>query len=682
MEEHDWVNIIPVLVGGCLSVRQQHMTNISTAISDLPPEQRAIRDKCFHPAGTFVEFRKEEIEQSIPDRFEQMVSRYADRLAVKTRNHTLTYDELNKTSNRVAHAILDQHGKRGEPIALLLENDAPQIAGVLGGLKAGKILVTIDPSTPRARNAYILKDSQVNLIVTNNKNLYLAKELSQNELQLINIDELNDSLSDEAPGLSIPPDAFAFIVYTSGSTGKPKGVVETHRFRLYETMIRANELFVCPDDRLSLIHSLSFASGLINFAKSLLTGASLFPFNVKSEGLYNLANWLEQESITIVHFPPVVFRQLAESLSDRKRFPNLRVVHLSGAPITRLDFDLYKKAFAPRTLFYFHMGTTETLMVCSAIVDQDFSFPEKGTPIGYPAPQKKVRLLDENGRDVGPNDIGEIAVQSCYLTSGYWRQPELTKAKFLPDPEGGGERIYLTGDLGRKLPDGFLIHLGRKDFMVKIRGYRVEIAEVERALLTHREIKEAAAVAWEREPGEKYLAAYIVPRRHQPLPTPEELHDFLGETLPDYMIPSAFMFLESLPLTNGKPDRAALPRPDHQRPKMRNPFVPAETEVEKVLVRIWDEVLDVRPIGINDNFFALGGHSLLATQVISRVINTFKVELSIQFLFESPTVADMAVVITENMAKKVGDKELARMLTELESLSEEEAQRRLAEEGK
>ncbi len=656
------------------------MINISNAISDLPPEQRAIRDKCFHPTGRFVEFKKEEIEQSIPDRFEQMVSRYADRLAVKTKNHTFTYDQLNKTSNRVAHAILAQYGKRGEPIAVLLENDTPQIAGVLGALKAENILVTIDPSTPRARNTYILGDSQVNLIVTNNKNLYLAKELSQNKLQLINIDELNDSLSDEAPGLSIPPDAFAFIVYTSGSTGQPKGVIQTHRNELHCTMCYTNDFRICADDRLSLLGSPGSGQALRSIWRPLLNGAAICSLNLKEEGLAHLAEWLIQEEISIMYVGVAIFRRLISTLTGTEQFPRLHVIRLASESVYKRDVELFEKHFSSECLLANGLSITETGLVRECFIDRRIPVGGSIVPVGYAVDDEEILLFDEQGKEVGLNCVGEIAVKSRYLSPGYWQRPDLTRARFLPDPNGGNERIYFTGDLGRIRPDGCLEYLGRKDFQVKIRGFRVEVTEVETALLEHTNVRESTVVVQEGRFGDKRLVAYLVPSK-KPGPSISELRGLLKEKLPDYMIPSAFVMLNALPLTPaGKIDRKALPFPGSARPELDTSFVAPTTPVEEELAKIWAEVLSLDQVGIQDNFFDLGGHSLLATQVISRVINTFNVELPIKSLFESPTVADMAVVITENMAKKAGGEELARMLAELESISDEEARKRLAED--
>jgi amino acid adenylation domain-containing protein len=595
-------------------------------------------DSGLEPTHTVFE---EEIEQTVPERFEKIVRRYPQRLAIKAGDRSLTYEALNQTANRIAHAILARRGPGSEPVALLFEQGAGIIASLFGVLKAGKFYVALDPSFPKDRNEYMLEDSQASLIVTNHRNLELARTLKSTAVSLLDIDEIDDSLSAENLDLHASPiDHFA-IRYTSGSTGKPKGVIETHRCRLHNAMAHTRRIRVCAEDRLSLLHSVSFASGDVQLYRALLNGAALFPFDIKTEGIPNLVEWLKQERITIYHSPPAVFRQLAESLSGIEKFPNLRVIHLSGAAIAPLDFELYKKNFSAGTLFDFHMGSTESGIIGSAVVDRTFSFPHEGSPAGYPAPDKTVLLLDENGHQVGRNEVGEIAVKSCYLTAGYWNDPELTRARFLSDPSGGDERTYLTGDLGRKLPDGFVTHLGRKDFQVKIRGYRVELGEIERALLTHPQIKDAAVVAWDREPGEKYLLTYVVSRA-KPAPTVDELYDILKKKLPHYMMPSAFMFLESLPRPHGKLDCTALPLPDHKRPDLGQPYAPPQGEIEKRLVQIWEEVLNVRPIGIYDNFFDLGGHSLLAAKLFVRLDDEFGRLLPLGVLFAAPTVRLLA----------------------------------------
>jgi acyl carrier protein len=370
-----------------------------------------------------------------------------------------------------------------------------------------------------------------------------------------------------------------------------------------------------------------------------------------------------------------------DGLSEDQRFPSLRLIQLSGAPIAESDFDQYKKHFPPSTSLAVHLGSTEVPCIASAIVNHDFKFPKKGTPTGYVRRQKKVLLLDDDGVEVKSGGVGEIAVQSRYLAKEYWRNPELTKIKFLPAPDCPGERIYLTGDLGQFEADGLLVHLGRKDFMVKIRGYRVELGEIERSLIEHPEVQEAAVVAWQGENAEPFLAAYVVPCNRDALAV-DEIIAFLKNHLPDYMIPFRFSFLESLPLSNGKLNKRALPHPEGIRPRMSQAYEPPKSELEHALAAIWSEVLGIDKVGIRDNFFDLGGHSLAAGRVVSRVIKDFRLEIPLQSLFQSPTIEDMAAVIAVHQGKTLDEQTLTRLLEDLGTLSDEEAERLIGERRK
>jgi acyl-coenzyme A synthetase/AMP-(fatty) acid ligase len=423
----------------------------------------------------------------------------------------------------------------------------------------------------------------------------------------------------------------------------------------------------------SLVHSIAFGSGRAEVFLSLLNGAAVLNFDLKAEGLHRLATWLDEEEITICHLPPMAFHKLAEIYIASKQVPRMRKLRLSGAPITRAEFDLYKRVFPASASLQINMGSTETRRICGAIIDHGFSFPDEGSPVGYAAPWKKIILVDERGDEVAPGEVGEISVRSQYLCDGYWRNSQLTEAKFVHTPDRPGDRLFFTGDMGRFLPDGFLLHLGRKDLMVKIRGYRVEIGEVEKAILRHPRVREAGVAAWDREPDEKYLAAYIALRDSAQL-TVDELRKFLRAELPIYMIPTVFMFIDDLPTTNGKIDRRALPQPSDTRPLLTEGFVVARNEVESELVQIWESVLGVHPIGILDNFFDLGGHSLAATRIVSQVMERFQLDVPIQSLFQSPTIAQMAATLQVYQAEVLREGKLKGILDELESLSNEQAE--------
>ena len=631
-------------------------------------------DRHTGPTNPFIKFKRSEVEQALPYRFEQQVREHCDRLAVMTQSQQLTYEELNRWANRVARAILAQRGEGAEPIALLFEHGIPAIVALLGVLKAGKSYVPLDASYPLARITHILEDSQAGLLVTNDQNRAMASELIQDPISLLNIDDMDADLSTENLNLPISPDTLAYIFYTSGSTGQPKGVVQTHRNVMHQLMTYTNSLHISPDDRLTLLHSYGFSASRLDIFGALLNGAALFPFALAEEGLSLLALWLIEHEITLCHWIPTAFRRLVETLSAGEVFSRLRLMVLGSEPVLARDVALYKEHFPQSCLLVNRFGTTETGNACLYFIDKQTQVSGRVVPVGYPLEDTAVVLLDEDGEEVGNNHKGEIAIESRYLSPGYWRRPELNHTVFLPAPAAGDARIYRTGDLGYLLPDGCLVHLGRRDAQVKIRGYRVEVEEIKGVLLEHVGVQEAAVVVQEAPPEDKRLVAYVVPAQASGL-TLTELRDFLRSQLPTYMIPAAFVLLESLPLTpTGKVDRQALVPPDPSRPELTTPFASPRTPVEVTIAKLWAELLGLEQVGIHDDFLELGGHSLLAMQLITRVLDMFHLEIPVQTLLASPTVADMAVIITQRQAAQVEHDEMSRLLAQIERLSEEEAQ--------
>jgi len=639
--------------------------------------RRSTRTRCLGPTNPFIEFEKKEIEQSIPDRFEKMVRKFPDRIAVKTSNHVLTYDALNRAANRVGRAIVNSCGQGEELIALLFEQDTPAITAILGALKAGKIYVPLDPSLPQERVTSILEETQAGLIVTNDRNFVLARQWAQNRTHVLNIDTIDPSCTDDNIGLCISADAFALILCTSGSTGKPKGVVHTHINVLHAVMNYTNHLHICVDDRLTLLYSFAVMGGTQDIFSALLNGASLHPLDIKTEGMSGLSTWLTLEEVTIYHSVPTVFHYLGNVLTGQEKFPNLRIIKLIGEPVSNKDVESYKGHFPEDCIFVNVLSSTETGVVACFFIDKKTEVAGSVVPVGYAVHDKEVLLLDDHGNTVGFNQVGEIAVKSRFLSPGYWRRPDLTDAVFSADTQDANQRIYRTGNLGRMMPDGCLEHLGRKDFQVKIRGHRIEIEEIETAVVDHPAVKDCAVVAREEQSGQR-LVAYWTPRR-RPAPAVTELRRFLAQRLPDYMIPSVFLMLDTLPRTpTGKVDRRALPAPDNSRPELHTSFVAPRTPVEKELAKIWANVLSLDQVGIHDSFFDLGGHSLAATRVVSRVIKEFQMEIPLRSLFEAPTAAEMAAVITENQAKRLSESDLTRILSDLEKLTEQDAQQLLA----
>jgi amino acid adenylation domain-containing protein len=621
---------------------------------------------------SFSAFGKHEINRSIADRFERQVAQFPGRIAVKTATQTLTYARLNQLANLIAHALLARCEKRGEPIALLLEQHASLTAALLGVLKAGKIYVPLDPALPAARLAYLLEDSQASLIITNARNLPVVRALPSTPA-FLDLDTLDTNLVTTNPGLPISPDTLCYLLYTSGSTGQPKGVPQSHRNVLADIRRQTNDLRITGDDHFALLFSCSSGASVAPIFGALLNGAALFPFDPQREGLARLGQWLREQEITICDIGVTAFRQLASTVAGTSQFPRLRLLSLGGEVVSPKDVALYQAHFSPDCVLQNALGTTETRTIAQYFIDKQTRINGVLVPVGYAVEDKQILLMGDGGEEVSPGQTGQIAVKSRYLSPGYWRKPELTHAAFLPDPQGGGERIYLTGDLGRMQADGSLLHLGRKDSQVKVRGYRVEITEIEMALLSLDVVKEAVVLAEEEEAGGRRLVAYLVPTNSPP-PTVGTLRVGLAKYLPGYMLPATFVILEALPLTpNGKVDRRALPLPSHTRPMLDTAFVAPRDPIECTLARLWEEVLQVEQVGVYDDFLELGGHSLLATRVLSRIRTIFHTEVPLRRFFQLRTIAELALEVLRNQAAQLDQETLGRLLAEIEQLPDEES---------
>ena len=633
----------------------------------LPTEQERIVAKCVHPTGRFVPFESAAIVRSISERFEQMVALHPDRIAVSTTGQVLTYDELNQRANRVARALLARRGEVNEPIALFIEDRACMIAAILGVLKAGKIYVPVDPSDPQARIAFMLEDSRAALILSDGDNIASADEPG-------NLEKIRSALSGDNLGLSVAPEALACITYTSGSTGQPKGVMQNHRNVVHKVITATNAFHISVEDRLLLVYSCSFSASILPIFGALLNGATVCAFDVQKGGTAALVSWLKEQQVTAYFSVSTLFRHLAESLVDGEAVSHIRLIYVSSEAVTQREVELFRQHFPPHCVFVHMLATGETGHASQYFIDKDTQIEGSVIPVGYEVPDKEILLLDEHGKTIGFNEIGEIAIRSPYLAVGYWQLPDLTQAKFLSDPEDSDQRTYLTGDLGRMLPDGCLYHVGRKDFRVKARGFTIDVSETEAALIALDVVKDAVVVARDDAEGDRRLVAYIVPSAERP--TVSLLRRALAEKLPQCMIPSAVVLLDNMPLTaTGKIDRRMLPDPRTARPELDRPFVAPRTPIEVQLAQIWSEVLGLDHVGINDNFFDLGGHSLTAARVVTRAIKHFQLELPLAALFQAPTVADMALVILEAQARRLESSDLDRILSDVEGLSEEEAER-------
>jgi amino acid adenylation domain-containing protein len=590
------------------------------------------------PSKPFVAFEAREIEQSIPRRFEQQAAEHPHRIAVRGGRAVWSYEALNQAANRVAHALSVSPVVDGSRVALLLDHDAPMVAGILGVLKAGCAYVPLDPTHPRERLLHILNDSRATAVLASAGHVPVAAELASPSVKMLELDGILRGPQARPYDHTPTPDHLAYILYTSGSTGRPKGVVQNHRNVMHFISAYTNNLHIGPDDTLTLISSYSVDAAVMDIFGALLNGATLCPIDVRNVGLHGVCERLHGEGVTIYHSTPTLYRHLVGALAERRELSTVRLVVLGGEQVRREDVESYKRLFAPHCLFVNGLGPTESTVALQYFIDKRTRVERHAVPIGHPVERTAVALLSSDGR---PGQVyGEIAIRSPYVALGYWDRPELTQRVFLPDPEGGKGRVFLTGDMGRLLPDGSLEFCGRRDLQTKIRGFRIELGEIEAALSQHPAVKETAAAVCEAGGGDKRVIAYWV-ARGQAVPTTDAIRGFLRGRVPNHMIPSAFVRVDALPLTpSGKLDRRALPAPERACPE--NVSAAPRDDVELQLAQIWRNLLCVERVGIRDDFFDLGGHSLLAIRMFAEIENRFGVRVPLAALVGAPTIERLA----------------------------------------
>jgi len=555
------------------------------------------------PKKSFVPFPHDFVDNTLVERFEQAVEKFPGRSAIVQGDRELSYQALNQSANRLAHAILARLGPGEEPVVFLLEDKTASIISILGILKAGKIYFALEPSMPIEHLENIFKDAGSGLIITDEPSLPVARQLAQDGAAILNLDLLEVGFPNENPHIPLSPESIAAIFYTSGSTGQPKGAVYDHSCALHFNMdfINFNELG-CKD-HIPLTLSCSYAWSIAGIFGALLSGATLHPCDLKKMTLSAFGDWLIQQKITFLTCPPGFLRQWMASLprSTETLFPDLLAIGIGGDGFYHQDLEDWRRHFSSHCILNNVYASTEAAWMTFQRYDQHTDISDPIPPLGYPAPDKEIILVDDAGQAVDPGQAGEIVVKSRYLIPGYWHNPELTEAVLHPDPADPESRIYHSGDLGRWLPDGRLEFVGRKDNQVKIRGFRVEINAILSALSTHPAVKELV-IAPRPVPyamNERRLVAYIVPRPGM-VSTSMDLRTFLAAKLPDYMIPARFVFLDKFPLnTRGKVDVHALPEPTRESDAA---FVAPRNPVEQELVKIWTAAFRFEGIGIQDDF--------------------------------------------------------------------------------
>jgi len=592
-------------------------------------------------------------EKCIHQRFEAQAERTPDAIAVVFEDQRLTYGELNQRANQLAHHLQKLGVGPEVLVGICVERSLEIMIGLLGIWKAGGAYIPIDPTYPADRLAFIMADSQISVLLTQQR---LANRLHGHITQVLCLDQdlgqfVQESTSN--PVSEVTAQNLAYIIYTSGTTGNPKGVMIEHGSLVNYLCWFDESQLAKKIESLPLITRLTFDASLKQLFAPLLRSRQVW---ILSDDVINesadLLTTLNTRVRVGLNCVPALWSTLLDAIDSKQAITSphcLSSLFLGGEQLDRSLIDRTFDALPDLEIWNLY-GPTEA--TANAIVGKI----SRGKPIslGRPVANTKIYILDSHLQPVPVGIPGELHIGGAGLARGYLNCPELTKEKFIPSPFGSSpdERIFKTGDLACYLPNGNIEFLGRIDNQIKIRGFRIEPGEIEAVLNQHPGLRETLVTAREEVPGDKRLVAYIVPNG-EPAPTIRELRSFLKQKLPNYMVPSAYVLLHSLPLTlNGKVDRRALPDPGSTEQQEHNEYVAPRDETETVLCKLWGEILKIDRIGVDDDFFAIGGHSLLAAKLFSRLDEHFGRSLPLGVLFSAPTVRSLAEYYRPSVALK------------------------------
>jgi amino acid adenylation domain-containing protein len=654
-----WLENLEVLLAGIVA-------DPGRRLSELPLLTAVERDRLLSTwNATSAEFPA---ERCVHDLFEAQAASNPEAVAAELDGQSLTYGELDRRANRLAHRLRELGVGPEAPVGICLERSLETAVALLGVLKAGGAYVPLDPTYPPARLRFFLEDAGASVLLTQTR---FGKVVGEGQWKTLLLDaegERADRVDAEPPESGVEPENLAYIIYTSGSTGRPKGVEISHRSLVNHVTAVARHYSLAPSDRVLQFASLSFDVAAEEIFPTWAAGAAVVFRSGEAMGAPELQSLIESRRLTVLNLPAGFWHEWVSELSrtGQKPPPPLRLVVAGSERVLTEKLDWWRRHVNAAMRWMNGYGPTEATITATLYEPGDGELPATASaPIGRPIANARLYVADRHGGLAPIGAAGELWIGGEGVARGYRGDPELTARFFATDPFGPpGGRVYRTGDRVRYLPDGNLEFLGRLDEQVKVRGFRIELPEVEAALERHAAVREAAVAAREGGP-EGSLAAYVV-FQNGAAPTAAELRAHVKELLPGYMVPSAFVVMDALPRTeSGKVDRRRLPDPGRSRDG-EDGFVAPRTPLEEAVARIWADLLHVERVGALDNFFVLGGHSLLATQVISRLRETFSLELPLRVLFEAPTVAELSIAIAQSQAEQAAPEALAHLLEELE----------------
>jgi amino acid adenylation domain-containing protein len=584
------------------------------------------------------------VDLAIPAWFEQRAAARPDDIAVVSDRSQSTYGQLDVQSNTLAHGILAAGGRQGDRVGVLMRHDVPIIVATLAILKAGRVVVILNPGDPMTRVRQVVANAGIDLILFDESNADLAAVL-ETGARIVGVEAAMREARLQSPGIAVMPDQLAFLIYTSGTTGEPKGVMRTHHQALQNALRMSLSVGVRVDDRIALIFAMSSEVGITLTWAGLLNGASLYPFSISEKSVTELPSWLSTQAVTVLSVTASLYRQFIKSLAEDVTLPFVRVLRFGSEEVTDQDFKAYQKHFAENSILLHSFGSSEAGIVLHRQLRHGDTVPEGALAVGRAAYGIEIVLVDENRQQVPDGEAGEIILTSTSLSDGYWNDPVLTGERFIEWPAGSGRRAFRTGDLARINSEGLLVFAGRKDMQIKIAGNRVELSDVEQALGRLSSVQQAATMAT-RIGDRTEITAFVVLAPGATRSAPE-LRRELSSLLPRYMIPAKFVFLEQIPIAPaGKVDRERLRSIQQEQQKPESGDAP-RTETEKLLADFWADSLEISAVNRHDDFFELGGDSLKATVVSAWIYEALEVDIHLGTFADHPRLSELAEVIDE-----------------------------------
>jgi|SRR5690554_1386670 len=629
-------------------------------IKNIKRKERAIGSSDYSMKLHRVNDIGELFSASVMDRFKAIVASSPDKIAVKSPIKEITYAELDNRAEDLARAIIErqnEYSAKQHYVALLFDHGVDMVVALLATLKSGLAYLPLDAAYPVDRLTYMCKASGTRLIVTDKENAKLAARLITEGTPLIFEDVESQEKSGDASlqvqtRSSLLNDS-AYLLFTSGSTGAPKGVSQTHRNLLYHTWVWVKRLSITENDRLTLQSAYSWDSSVQDIFSSLLCGATLYPYSLKKVALSHAVTWLQKEAVTVYHSTLPIFRSVTKLLeSSSAELSSLRMLALGGDSVYQSDIKKFQSLFTAGCELAYAYGSTESSSTLMNVIGQDYRTERSTLDLGTSDEHVSVYLRSTTGEIAGDGELGEIVLKSEFICPGYLNidsdgtlKTMFTQA-FEKDPQNANIVHYHTGDIGKKMPNGDIALLGRKDNKLKVRGMRVELQEVEGALCLLHEVDQAVAKTFEDDEHNSYLVAYIVRESGHEKITASDMRRLLRDKLPEHAIPSKYCFLKNLPMTpNGKIDRAALNAPDSSRPELSTKYIQPSTEIQQRISEIWCAVLGLAKVGINDNFFDLGGQSISMVRVHEQIETLVNKKIPLVKLYANPTIHSISAYL-------------------------------------